>query len=90
MLNICKNGPKLNYGDLVILRGTVQVGLGQKLLVPLLERPGLNVKDFNYSFMPENCWRALFELKTLPQLISGKTYHCKEKALILLNFILKI
>ena len=40
LLNICKKiGSKLNYGDLVILRGTVQVGLGQKLLVPLLKNP---------------------------------------------------
>ena len=91
LLNICKKiGPKLNEGDLVILRGTVQVGLGQKLLVPLLEKTsGLKCgKDFNYSFMPERIveGEALFELKTLPQLISGKTYHCKEKALNFAKF----
>ena len=76
------------------MRGTVQVGLGQKLLVPLLEKTsGLNCgKDFNYSFMPERIveGEALFELKTLPQLISGKTYHCKEKALNFAKFYFEI
>ena len=38
--------------------------------------------------MPERIveGEALFELKTLPQLISGKTYHCKEKALNFAKF----
>ena len=39
LLNICKTiGPKLNQGDLVILRGTTQVGLSRKLLIPTLEK----------------------------------------------------
>ncbi len=91
LLNICKKiGPKLNQGDIVILRGTIQVGLSQKLLIPTLEKAsGLKCgKDFNYSFMPERIVEgdALFELKTLPQLISGKTYHCKERALNFAKF----
>ena len=38
--------------------------------------------------MPERIieGEALFELKTLPQLISGKTYNCKEKALNFAKF----
>ena len=31
---------------------------------------------------------ALFELKTLPQLVSGYSNQCKNRHLILLNFIL--
>ena len=91
LVNICKKiGPKLNQGDIVILRGTTQVGLSQKLLIPTLEKSsGLKCgKDFNFSFMPERIVEgdALFELKTLPQLISGKTYSCKEKALNFAKF----
>ncbi len=91
LINICqKLGPKINQGDLVILRGTVQVGLSQKLLIPTLEKnSGLKCgKDFNYSFMPERIVEgdALFELKTLPQLVSGKTNQCKEKALNFAKF----
>ncbi len=91
LINICqKLGPKINQGDLVILRGTVQVGLSQKLLIPTLEKnSGLKCgKDFYYSFMPERIVEgdALFELKTLPQLVSGKTNQCKEKALNFAKF----
>ena len=91
LLNICKKiGPKLNQGDVVILRGTTQVGLSRKLLIPTLEKTsGLKCgKNFSYSFMPERIVEgdALFELKTLPQLVSGSTYSCKDKALNFAKF----
>lgn len=91
LINVCKKiGPKLNKGDLVILRGTVQVGLSRELLIPILERTsGLKCGvDFNYAYMPERILEgdALFELKTLPQLISGSTDICKRKALNFAKF----
>ncbi len=85
LINICKKvGKKLNDGDLVILRGTIQIGLSRKVLIPTLEKSsGLKCgKDFNFAFMPERIveGNALFELKTLPQLISGYSKKCKEQA----------
>ena len=75
---------------MVILRGTTQVGLSRKLLIPTLEKTS-NLKcgkDFNFSYMPERIVEgdALFELKTLPQLISGNSYSCKDKALNFAKF----
>lgn len=85
-----KIAKSLNPGDLVILRGTVQVGLCNKLLIPILEKNSSLIcgKDFNFAFMPERIIEgdALNELKTLPQLISGKSDLCKEKSLNFAKF----
>ena len=63
--------------DLVILRGTVQIGITRSLLIRILEkRSGLNCgKDFFLSYMPERIVEgdALNEFQKIPQLVSGYT-----------------
>ena len=91
LISICKQiGKKLNKGDLVVLRGTVQIGLSRKILIPTLEKSsGLTCgKNFNFAFMPERIVEgdALLELKTLPQLVSGYSNQCKDQALNFAKF----
>jgi nucleotide sugar dehydrogenase len=66
--------------DLVILRGTVQVGITRSLLIRVLEKEsGLNCgKDFFLSYMPERILEgdALDEFEKIPQLVSGYTEKC--------------
>lgn len=91
LISICKQiGKKLNKGNLVVLRGTVQIGLSRKILIPILEKnSGLTCgKNFNFAYMPERIVEgdALLELKTLPQLVSGYSNQCKEQALNFAKF----
>ena len=91
LINIFKQiGKKLNEGDLVILRGTVQMELSRKILVPTLEKASKFKcgQNFYFAFMPERIIEgdALFELKALPQLVSGYSNQCKEQALNFAKF----
>jgi len=91
LISICREiGKKLNEDDLVVLRGTVQIGLSRKVLIPILEKSsGLTCgKNFNFAFMPERIieGEALFELKNLPQLVSGYSNQCKNQALNFARF----
>lgn len=72
----CKKiGHKLNTGNLVILRSTVQIGTCREIVKPLLEKySGLRCGiDFHLSFAPERTaeGKALKELRSLPQVIGG-------------------
>lgn len=68
-------GKKLKIGDLVISRSTVPVGTTRGVVLPILEEEsGLKCgKDFYLSFAPERTveGKALYELRTLPQVIGG-------------------
>ena len=71
---------KLKKGDQVMLRSTVPVGTTNAIVVPYLEnhtklKAG---KDFFVSFAPERTIEglAMFELKTLPQVIGGYSDNC--------------
>lgn len=68
-------GKKLKIGDLVISRSTVPVGITRDVVLPILEEEsGLKCgKDFYLSFAPERTveGKALYELRTLPQIIGG-------------------
>lgn len=68
-------GQKLKIGDLVILRSTVPVGTTRGVVLPILEEEsGLKVgRDFYLAFAPERTveGKALYELRTLPQVIGG-------------------
>lgn len=68
-------GKKLKIGDLVICRSTVPVGTTRGVVLPILEEEsGLKCgKDFYLSFAPERTveGKALYELRTLPQIIGG-------------------
>ena len=77
--------------DLVILRGTVQIGITRSLLIRILEkRSGLNCgKDFFLSYMPERIVEgdALNEFEKIPQLVSGYTEKCLSLSLEFSNII---
>jgi nucleotide sugar dehydrogenase len=65
----------LKKGNQVMLRSTVPVGVTREIVIPYLEeRTGLFAgKDFYVSFVPERTIEgaAMYELKTLPQVVGG-------------------
>lgn len=73
-------GRRLKGHDLVICRSTVPVGTTREVLIPILERESGLVagKDFHVAFAPERTveGNALYELKTLPQVVGGLTEEC--------------
>lgn len=75
---------KVSKGDLIIMRGTLQVGVSRNLLVKILERfSKLKCgRDFYFSYMPERIieGEALDELMQIPQIISGYSKACFERA----------
>ena len=75
---------ELKYGDLIILRSTVQVGCTNSLVIPILEKEsGLRAGiDFHVGFCPERTieGKALIEIQELPQIIGGLTSNCVEKS----------
>ena len=75
---------KISKGDLVIMRGTLQVGVSRNLLVRILEKVSKLKcgKDFYFSYMPERIieGEALEELAQIPQIISGYSEICSEKS----------
>tara|TARA_Y100001970_G_scaffold86634_1_gene109270 strand:- start:4612 stop:6303 length:1692 start_codon:yes stop_codon:yes gene_type:complete len=86
LIQISKSiGKKIVKNDLVILRGTVQVGTSRKVVIKLLEKYS-KLKcgvDFYFSFLPERIieGNALYELENVPQIVSGFTKKCREMAL---------
>lgn len=80
LINISKI---LKSGDLVIIRGTVQVGFTSKVAKKIIEKTSrLKVgKNIFLGFMPERLIEgdSLNELNKLPQIISGVTYNCVSK-----------
>jgi len=77
-------GKKISKGDLIIMRGTLQVGVSRNLLIKILEKVSKLKcgKDFYFSYMPERIIEgdALDELEKIPQIISGYSKTCSEKA----------
>ena len=77
-------GKKLKPNDLVILRGTVQVGVTKKIFLKgLLKTSKLKCgNEFNLSYMPERLveGKALEEMEKIPNLVSGFTDSCLDKA----------
>ena len=68
-------GARLQRGNLVVLRSTVPIGATREIVCPILEKhSGLRAgTDFHLAFAPERTaeGRALYELRTLPQVIGG-------------------
>jgi nucleotide sugar dehydrogenase len=74
----------LKRGDQVMLRSTVPMGTTRQVVIPRLEsltgmRSG---EDFHVVFAPERTieGRAMYELRTLPQVIGGFMPACVRKA----------
>ena len=74
---------KLKLNDLVILRGTVQVGITKNVFLRgLLKTSKLKCgEEFNLSYMPERLveGKALEEMEKIPNLVSGFTDSCLDK-----------
>lgn len=73
-------GKKIVKKDLIIIRGTLQVGVSKYLLIKILEKVSKLKcgKDFYFSYMPERIieGNALEELEQLPQIISAYSKDC--------------
>ena len=74
----------LHRGNHIMLRSTVPVGVTREIVVPYLEdKTGLKAgKDFYISFTPERTieGNAMYELKTLPQVVGGYSSQCVKNA----------
>jgi UDP-N-acetyl-D-mannosaminuronic acid dehydrogenase len=74
----------LQSGDQVMLRSTVPVGVTRETVIPYLEnKTGLIAgEDFYVSFAPERTieGRAMYELKTLPQVVGGYSSQCVKRS----------
>jgi len=85
LTNVLKSVSKvLKFGDQVMLRSTVPVGVTREVVIPYLEKAtSLKAgKDFFISFAPERTieGKAMNELKTLPQVIGGFSAKCLEQS----------
>ncbi len=74
----------LKFGDQIMLRSTVPVGVTREVVIPYLEKATNLVagKDFFVTFAPERTieGKAMYELKTLPQVIGGFSAKCLEQS----------
>jgi nucleotide sugar dehydrogenase len=74
----------LKFGDQIMLRSTVPVGVTREVVIPYLEKATNFVvgKDFFVTFAPERTieGKAMHELKTLPQVIGGFSAKCLEQS----------
>jgi len=69
----------LVFGDVVILRSTVPIGMTEIISKKLEELTGLVCGvDFSVGFAPERTveGNAIFEIQSLPQIVSGQTSTC--------------
>ena len=72
-----------NGSQVVIIRSTVSVGTTRKIVLPLLaELSGKREEELFVSMCPERTieGKALQELKTLPQIISGNNQKALDMA----------
>ena len=78
-------GKLIKKNDLVILRGTVQVGTSRNIFIKILEKYSQLKcgEDFYFSYLPERIieGNALYELENVPQLVSGFSKKCKQHSL---------
>jgi nucleotide sugar dehydrogenase len=74
----------LKFGDQIMLRSTVPVGVTREVVIPYLEKATslFAGRDFFVSFAPERTveGKAMYELKTLPQVIGGFSAKCLEQS----------
>ena len=84
-----KIGKKIYKNNLILIRGTVQVGFTSLIAKKTLEETsGLKCgKDFFIGYIPERIVEgdAINELENLPQLVSGVTQSCLNKSIKFCN-----
>ena len=73
-------------GDMVIMRSTVKVGATRKIVVPILDKAGV---DYELAFCPERTLegKALSELRQLPQIVGGAELRTTIRAAQLFQFL---
>ena len=73
-------------GQLIILESTTYPGTTREVVLPILERSGMQVgKDFFLAFSPERVdpGNALYMTRTIPKVIGGVSPQCTELAVLL-------
>ena len=84
-----KVATKIYKNNLILIRGTVQVGFTNLIAKKILEEiSGLKCgKDFFIGYIPERIieGNAISELENLPQLVSGVTKPCLSKSINFCN-----
>jgi UDP-N-acetyl-D-glucosamine dehydrogenase len=73
----------LRKGQLVVLESTTYPGTTREVLLPALERSGLQAgTDFHLAFSPERIdpGRTDYTIRTTPKLLGGLTPACTERA----------
>ncbi|EKV25901.1 UDP-glucose dehydrogenase [Caenispirillum salinarum AK4] len=76
----------LKDGDMVIMRSTVRLGTTRQVVLPILDRIGVN---YDVAFCPERTLEgvALQELRRLPQIIGGAVQRATIRASQLFQFL---
>ncbi len=85
--------PVLNQGDSVVLRSTVPLGTGRRIVENIERMRNWKVgSDFYYVQAPERTVEgdALREIRDLPQIIGGATPACLDKGLKLFTDVAKL
>src|SRR5437868_5066551 len=74
---------RLRPGHLVVLESTTYPGTTREVVLPILERTGLQVgRDFNLAFSPERVdpGNAHWRTQNVPKVVGGVTDACTERA----------
>jgi UDP-N-acetyl-D-glucosamine dehydrogenase len=74
---------RLRAGHLVVLESTTYPGTTREVVLPILERSGLEVgKDFNLAFSPERVdpGRTDWTTQNVPKIVGGITEACTRRA----------
>ncbi len=76
----------LRDGDMVIMRSTVKIGATREIVVPLLDKSGVN---YELAFCPERTieGKALSELRSIPQIVGGAEHRTTIRAAQLFQFL---
>lgn len=85
--------PVLNQGDCVVLRSTVPLGTGRRIVENIERKRSWKVgSDFYYVQAPERTVEgdALREIRELPQIIGGATPACLDRGLKLFADVAKL
>ncbi len=65
--------PHLKRGNLVILESTVPPGTSERLVIPILEKSGLEIGEFYFAYCPERAipGRTLYEMVNNDRVVGG-------------------
>jgi UDP-N-acetyl-D-glucosamine dehydrogenase len=83
---------RLHPGQLIILESTTYPGTTKELVLPMLERTGLEVeRDFFLAFSPERIdpGNPRFGLRNTPKVVGGVTEQCTQLAAALYSTVVE-